>query len=134
MPSKNYIASSILYGAQTMHNMLQNFVAEKTGRTKTMTLDQLKANGSGAYKRKLLTADDLNDSRFTATVGNRLNMSINDADLRSLHDMLSRVASGEYSEENILDNFNRFYKIWPDLEFPTSIISYVFITRPELNL
>ncbi len=112
------------------------FTGEDSGRTRLITLDAPeKLQLDGVYIHPYLKADDLNESNFRGVVGNKT-MKINDEGYRILHDLMARAGAENsgYTESLILDNFNRFYKIWPDLEMPTSIASYVFITRPDLNI
>ena len=101
------------------------------------TVRLLNANGitsnSGAYSRQSLTSADLDSSRFRANVSGKTRL-ISDEEMREVHDMMSKLATGEYTNSSILENFNRFYKIFPDMELPSTLTSYVFITRPDLNL
>ena len=88
---------------------------------------------SGSYDYKLYGANDLESRSPTVTIGG-VPMKLTDTKLRDVHDMLSVLASGEYTEATLMDNFNRFYKIFPDTELPGGLTSYVFITRPDLNI
>lgn len=59
---------------------------------------------------------------------------ITDAEMRELHNMFSLWSSGGLNAAMALDNFNRFYTIFPEMELPKNLKSYVFMTRPEMNL
>ena len=60
--------------------------------------------------------------------------TFSDTELRTLHNMLAKWSSRGLNEALTMDNFNRFYAVFPDMEMPQDLKSYVFITRPELNL
>lgn len=58
-----------------------------------------------------------------------------DTEMRTLHNLLSKWSSKDGLNEALaMDNFNRFYAIFPDMEMPADLKTYVFITRPEMNL
>lgn len=61
-------------------------------------------------------------------------MTLSDGEMRRLHEMFSMWDSSAINEGLVLDNFNRFYALYPEMELPQNLKSYVFITRPEMNI
>lgn len=57
-----------------------------------------------------------------------------DAEMRKLHEMVSLWSNNGLNTSMLLDNFNRFYQIYPDAELAGNLKSYVIITRPEMNI
>lgn len=57
-----------------------------------------------------------------------------DNEMRKLHEMVALWSKTGLNVNMMLDNFNRFYQIYPDSELTGNLKSYVFITRPEMNI
>lgn len=57
-----------------------------------------------------------------------------DSEMRSLHEMFTVWSSDGIDAVRTMDNFNRFYALYPELEMPGNLKTYVFITRPDLNI
>lgn len=58
-----------------------------------------------------------------------------DDEMRKLHEMIAPPWSTEgLNTAMLMDNFNRFYQVYPDGELPGNLKSYVFITRPAMNI
>ena len=80
------------------------------------------------------TSETFETAGFTAKLADGSSHKFTDTEMRTLHNMLSKWSSGGLNQSLAMDNFNRFYSIFPDMEMPTDLKTYVFITRPEMNL
>ena len=60
--------------------------------------------------------------------------SLSDSEMREMHDMLNLWSTSGISAARTLDNFNRFYACFPDMELSPNLKSYIFITRPDFNI
>lgn len=80
------------------------------------------------------TSLDLEGAGFTTKIADGTSYSISDTDFRERHGLLQRWSSDGISRNTVLDNFNRFYNIYPDMEMAQDLKSYIFVTRPEMNL
>lgn len=80
------------------------------------------------------TSEDFELANFYGTLANGSQHHFTDTELRTVHNMLQRWGTGGLDASQVLDNFNRFYAIFPDMEMPADLKSYVFFTRPEMNL
>ena len=83
------------------------------------------------------TSEDLQygSSQAKTTVFDGSEHRLSDTEMRQVHNILTHWSgSGGLDEVTALDNFNRFYSIFPDMEMPNDLKSYVFFTRPELNV
>lgn len=60
--------------------------------------------------------------------------SLSDSEMRKLHEMFCLWSTDGINAAKTLDNFNRFYALYPEMEMPQNLKSYIFITRPEMNI
>lgn len=88
----------------------------------------------GNYVNPAVTSENFEFAGFTMPKFDGTAHRFTDSEFRELHNIFSNWSAGGINESQVLDNFNRFYSIFPDMEMPTDLKSYVFITRPELNL
>lgn len=81
------------------------------------------------------TSEDLQFGDKFKTVIDGKERTISDTEMRQVHNILTHWSgTGGLTETTALDNFNRYYSIFPDMEMPQDLKSYVFVTRPELNV
>ena len=80
------------------------------------------------------TSEDFELSRHKGNLADGTVHTFSDTELRTLHSMFQRWGTSGLDASQALDNFNRFYSVFPDMEMPTDLKSYVFFTRPEMNL
>lgn len=80
------------------------------------------------------TSEDFELANFYGTLADGTRHKFTDTEFRTLHSMLERWGTTGLVNHHVLDNFNRFYAIFPDMEMPADLKSYIFITRPEMNL
>lgn len=80
------------------------------------------------------TSEDFQSARFVGKTASGASHVLSDTEMRTLHNMFARWGTSDINAATSLDNFNRFYAIFPDMEFTGNLKSYVFITRPEMNL
>lgn len=80
------------------------------------------------------TSENFELARFRGTLADGSAHTFSDTELRTVHSMLQRWGSNGLDSKLALDNFNRFYSIFPDMEMPNDLKTYIFITRPEMNL
>jgi hypothetical protein len=79
-------------------------------------------------------SDDFESANFKAKLADGTTHKFTDTEMRTVHNMFSLWSSTGLNDNAVLDNFNRFYAIFPDMEMPADLKSYIFITRPEMNL
>lgn len=98
-----------------------------------MAVNVLKVNTS---KFRLIphTSEDFEVDKYYSTLANGKRHHFTDTELRTVHGMLQRWGTGGLKAATTLENFNRFYYVFPDMEMPNDLKSYVFFTRPEMNL
>ena len=87
-----------------------------------------------AFKNTPKTSEDFELANFYGYLANGRRHHFTDTEFRTLHSMLQKWGTTGLSNHHVLDNFNRFYTIFPDMEMPADLKSYIFITRPEMNL
>lgn len=87
-----------------------------------------------AFRNTPKTSEDFELANFYGTLANGKTHKFTDTEFRTLHSMLQKWGTSGLTNHHILDNFNRFYTIFPDMEMPADLKSYIFITRPEMNL
>ena len=81
------------------------------------------------------TSETFQYAGYTGRLANGSTHHFTDTEMRTLHNMLTKWSTTNGLTETLaMDNFNRFYAIFPDMEMPADLKTYVFITRPELNL
>lgn len=80
------------------------------------------------------TSETFEYANFNAKLASGATHHFTDTEMRTLHNMLSKWSSDGLNQTLAMDNFNRFYAIFPDMEMPSDLKTYVFITRPEMNL
>lgn len=86
------------------------------------------------YVNPAVTSQDFEQSRFIMPMNDGVDHHFTDSEFRELHNFFNLWSTRGLNDAYVLDNFNRFYTIFPDMEMPADLKSYVFITRPELNL
>lgn len=80
------------------------------------------------------TSEDFQFAKHRGLMADGTTHLFTDSELRELHNMFSTWSADGLNDAVVLDNFNRFYTIFPDMEMPNDLKTYVFITRPEMNL
>lgn len=80
------------------------------------------------------TSENFEIAGFRGLLANGTSHVFSDTEFRTIHGMLERWGSTGLDEALAMDNFNRFYQIYPDMEMPADLKTYVFFTRPEMNL
>lgn len=80
------------------------------------------------------TSEDFELAHFTGQMANGETHRFTDTEMRTLHSMLQKWGTSGLNEALAMDNFNRFYSIFPDMEMNADLKTYIFITRPEMNL
>lgn len=87
------------------------------------------------YANQALTSEDFDTAGIVGTrPSDAASHKFTDTEMRQLHNMFSQWTSNGLNVGYALDNFNRFYSVFPEMEMPSDLKTYVFITRPEMNL
>ena len=86
------------------------------------------------FKLTPKTSEDFELASFYGTLADGSRHHFTDTELRKVHNMLQKWGTTGITSSEVMDNFSRFYAIYPDMEMPADLKSYIFITRPELNL
>ena len=87
-----------------------------------------------SYVNPVKSSQDFEMAGFMGLMATGAYKRLSDTDMRMVHNMFSRWSAQGINEARVLDNFNRFYSIFPDMEMPADLKTYTFITRPELNI
>lgn len=90
--------------------------------------------GSSGYVNPVKTSDDFELDGFMGLMATGASRRLSDTDMRTVHNMFSRWSASGINEGRVLDNFNRFYSVFPEMEMAADLKTYIFITRPEMNL
>ena len=80
------------------------------------------------------TSEDFELANFYGYLADGSRHHFTDTELRTVHNMLQRWGTSGIKNTEVLDNFSRFYNVYPDMEMAADLKSYIFITRPEMNL
>lgn len=112
---------------------LSDLPLEPKGVITTMAITTVQVNVD-AFKNTPKTSEDFELANFYGTLADGSSHKFTDTEFRTLHSMIQRWGTTGLSNHHVLDNFNRFYSIFPDMEMPGDLKSYIFITRPEMNL
>lgn len=89
---------------------------------------------SPAYGAAGLTSLDFQGAGFTNSFPGEGARAFSDSEMRDLHEMFNLWTSDGINAARTMDNFNRFYALYPELELPGNLKTYVFITRPDCNI
>lgn len=86
------------------------------------------------FVNSAVTSEDFEAAGHKGLRADGTSHKFTDTEMRTLHNMFSKWSANGLNTPLALDNFNRFYSIFPDMEMPSDLKSYIFITRPEMNL
>lgn len=86
------------------------------------------------YVNQAKTSEDFELAGFRNMRADGKSQKFTDTEMRTLHNMFSKWSADGLNGSTALENFNRFYSVFPDMEMPADLKSYIFITRPEMNL
>lgn len=86
------------------------------------------------YVNTPMTSEDFEVAGHKGVTVDGKTKSFTDTEMRTLHNMFSKWSGSGLNAPLVLDNFNRFYALYPEMEMPNDLKTYVFITRPEMNL
>lgn len=95
---------------------------------------KLVQNKGLAYGAAGLTSLEFQADKFTNALPGEAPHTFSDAEMRSLHEMFNLWTTSGLDAARTMDNFNRFYALYPEMEMPANLKTYVFITRPDLNI
>lgn len=90
--------------------------------------------GNDSFINPVKSSEDFEMAGFLGLMATGAYKRLSDTDMRTVHNMFSRWSARGLNEAKVLDNFNRFYTVFPEMEMSADLKTYTFITRPELNI